>query len=493
MLCPKCGGENPGNAHVCEACSTALIKAMTSKLAIVSLVLGILSLFFFILTGIPAIVVGIISLLKIRRSNGALKKGKYIALAGMNVSIVFMCIFYILWSRDAPPIPNDYTIADLRSAPAEYAESYELLKMLIDEDHNVPGAPAIGLSDGDIDMIADIRDVVENGTEAEVAQVLKHDANDIKAAWASSQKARNIIRRLNQFPEIADLAEPGYNFRIMRYTNLVELVRLFQVYAYLQTDPDHIHAFTIELIELDSVSRKLSLNARLFIERFICHLCLETTIKASNAIVNHPKTSKNTIELLATHFTLLNEEQLSLRNSVLFEYLLIKNAVLNNSGVSLTGKIPLLKRHSTLRLYKNRCDDCLNAMEQTGNTTTERLSVWPVHYPFKETDPFRNGKLLLLIYRGYNPLGSTGIQGMRFFSNINQKKGFRLLVRNDLLQVVLNKRLGKNVSTKARAYGDEYIIDVKNKKIFSPGPDGKVGTKDDIELRINPKVLGWGN
>jgi len=467
-------------------------KRKRSKLAIMSLVLGILSLFFFVLAGIPSIVTGIISLLKIRRSNGALK-GKYIALAGMNISIVCMGIFYWIWSRDAPPIPNDYTIADLRSAPAECAESFQILKTLIDEDHNIPGAPAIGLSDGDLDMIAEIRDVLEEKTAAEIAQILSHDANDIKAAWANSQRARDTIRRLNEFPEIADLTEAGDGFKMMRWRNLIELAHLYEVYTYLQTTQDDIHAFTSELIELDSVSRKLSLNARLFIERFICHLCLETTIKASNAIVNHPKTSKNTIELLATHFTLLNEEQLSLRNSVLFEYLLIKNAVLNNSGVSLTGKIPLLKRHSTLRLYKNRCDDCLNAMEQTGNTTTERLSVWPVHYPFKETDPFRNGKLLLLIYRGYNPLGSTGIQGMRFFSNINQKKGFRLLVRNDLLQVVLNKRLGKNVSTKARAYGDEYIIDVKNKKIFSPGPDGKVGTKDDIELRINPKVLGWGN
>ena len=55
----------------------------------------------------------------------------------------------------------------------------------------------------------------------------------------------------------------------------------------------------------------------------------------------------------------------------------------------------------------------------------------------------------------------------------------------------MNQRLGKDVSLKARAYGQEYIVDVPNKKIFSPGPDGKAGTKDDITLRINPEVLGW--
>ena len=50
--------------------------------------------------------------------------------------------------------------------------------------------------------------------------------------------------------------------------------------------------------------------------------------------------------------------------------------------------------------------------------------------------------------------------------------------------------LGNKVSLKARAYSDEYIIDVENKKIFSPGPDGVADTKDDIRLPVEPEVLG---
>ena len=69
----------------------------------------------------------------------------------------------------------------------------------------------------------------------------------------------------------------------------------------------------------------------------------------------------------------------------------------------------------------------------------------------------------------------------------------RMQIQDDLLQIVLNKRLGKDVSLKARAYSDEYIVDVENRKIFSPGPDGKADTRDDIILRINPEVLGWHN
>ena len=67
----------------------------------------------------------------------------------------------------------------------------------------------------------------------------------------------------------------------------------------------------------------------------------------------------------------------------------------------------------------------------------------------------------------------------------------RIQIQDDLLQVVLSKRLGKDVSLKARTYSDEYIVDVETRKIYSPGPDGKSNTKDDIFLRINPEVLGW--
>ena len=80
-----------------------------------------------------------------------------------------------------------------------------------------------------------------------------------------------------------------------------------------------------------------------------------------------------------------------------------------------------------------------------------------------------------------------------FFPKMDFRKRFTVPVHDDLFQIVLNKRLDKEMSLKARAYSDEYIVDIENRKIFSPGPDGKADTKDDIILRINPEVLGWQN
>ena len=463
-----------------------------SKLAIVALVLGIFSLFFFVSAGIPAIVIGIISTLRIRRSGGKLK-GRYIALAGMNISIVFMCIFYLFWSIDAPPIPNDYTVADLRSAPARYAESFEVLKTLIDEDYDISGVSPIELTKSDKDMSAEIRGIIKTGKKSEISQILNYYGEEIKQIWADNERARDVIPRLNEFPEIADLTEPSVDFKLILRQDLIELAYLYEVYLNLQTKQDDIHAVTIQLIELDSVFRKLSLNARPMIGKFVCYFCLNADIVTANAIANNPQAAQESIEMLAGHFTPLTKEQLSLRNVVLFEYLINRNNSSDLLGQSIMGKTPLLKRNSTLRFYRNVCDNGINVLEDIEDSDNVVFSVWPSVYPCMEPVSFQARKPLPLLYIFYNPVGSLLLR-VRFFpyeSLLKLKTAVK--IQDDLLQIVLNKRLGKEFSLKARAYSDEYIVDVENKKIFSPGPDGKADTSDDIMLRINPEVLGWRN
>lgn len=96
MYCPKCGTENPEDAQVCGSCSSTLpgiqqeirnTGAQTSGLAIASLVLGLLSFCTFFTTGIVAIVLGIISLVKMNKSGGRLK-GTGFAIAGIAVPAV---------------------------------------------------------------------------------------------------------------------------------------------------------------------------------------------------------------------------------------------------------------------------------------------------------------------------------------------------------------------------------------------------------------------
>ncbi|MBA7649984.1 hypothetical protein ES703_57783 [subsurface metagenome] len=98
MRCPKCGTENPDGAQLCRSCSAVLTStatrvpgpdARTSGLAIASLVLGLLSFFTCFVTAIPAIILGIVGLVKISKSGGQLK-GNGLAIAGIALPVVLL-------------------------------------------------------------------------------------------------------------------------------------------------------------------------------------------------------------------------------------------------------------------------------------------------------------------------------------------------------------------------------------------------------------------
>lgn len=122
MQCPKCGLENPDDVQLCRSCSWVLTStstlalapdARTSKLAIASLVLVILSFFTFFITAIPAFILGLVGLFKIERSGGQLK-GKGLAIAGIAVpgaSLLFMVPIMIMMAILMPALVRVRTTA----------------------------------------------------------------------------------------------------------------------------------------------------------------------------------------------------------------------------------------------------------------------------------------------------------------------------------------------------------------------------------------------
>lgn len=104
MYCPKCGKQNPDVALVCSSCSAVLTPpgtqqpispAKTSGMAIASLVLAILSPFTCFITAIPAIILGIVALVKISKSTGQLK-GVGPAVTGIALPVLLLPFFVIL-------------------------------------------------------------------------------------------------------------------------------------------------------------------------------------------------------------------------------------------------------------------------------------------------------------------------------------------------------------------------------------------------------------
>ncbi len=118
MYCPKCGAENTEDHELCSACSWVLTSqssaplpdAKTSGLATTALVLGVLGCFTCYITAIPAIIFGIVALVKIGNSSGQLK-GNGLAIAGMAAPAVSLPFMAMLLAILMPALSSTKVIA----------------------------------------------------------------------------------------------------------------------------------------------------------------------------------------------------------------------------------------------------------------------------------------------------------------------------------------------------------------------------------------------
>jgi prepilin-type processing-associated H-X9-DG protein len=119
MYCPKCGAPNSDNARLCVACGQVLggvsapapvERAQTSGWAIAALVLAILSPFTCMLTALPALILGLVALLKISGSGGRLR-GMGMAIAGMVIPVVLVPVMAILMGILMPALARTRQLA----------------------------------------------------------------------------------------------------------------------------------------------------------------------------------------------------------------------------------------------------------------------------------------------------------------------------------------------------------------------------------------------
>jgi len=499
MNCSKCGHQNPDNVLVCESCGynfseseTPQPKAKTSKMAVFSLILAISSLLFFVFTGLPAMLYGLKSLKNIRKSDKKLK-GESIAKAGIILPVPLMCIFFLLfqiWRIDAPPISNDYTIYDIKSASPEYNHTYELLSSItgfFDKSIAVSGR---GFWGAEIGYINKLYSENENDLQT-ISQKIKEKAKEITTMWDNAEKDREILQKLNSFPEIADLSEPGFMIKRSMIINVENLVRLYRAYITLQSiEGNHDQALN-ELIMLDSVLRKMSLNARSIAIKLFCNSCFEIDCFLLNFMINNPDTPNEILFKIRDQIDSLSGEHTLLRNTLIFEYLTIRNELDKMVNVPKLKNSPNrpLKYNSTLRFFRNYFDKLIANDEN--RKINNKFKIWPSFFPNIPVKMNNINKIDSLYFRIYNPEGYALIELVVPALNKAVLTKTKLLIYSDLLKIVFNARLGEEVDLTARAYSDEYIIDIENKYILSPGPDSEIGTLDDIKLPINPEVLGF--
>lgn len=474
-------------------------EAKTSKMVLVSFVLMVSSWFiesmkWSVILLTLAIVVGIIAVVKIKTSGGRLK-GKNLAAISIVLSLIILSFyaFYYVWHFDAEPILDDYTMSDLRSAAPEYSQSYDLLLSLANEKGADPNsAEAIGLSVQDVIFMDGFKKKIKNKKFSEVADIINENKEKITRLWAGAKKGRSIIDKLDEYDEIADLSEFSITYEYRFVSNLKRLTFLYNICVLGQIGKVNFNEAVNELIKIDLVSRKLVVNHRSMIIKFVCISNMARNSWTVNHIANISQISNEQLMLMAEHFKPFTQEQISMRNSFIAEYLMMKKSINRNFPLQTWQNDPRFKRNSMLRLFKNDCDYWIST--ESGESLKAPLSVWPEVYPdwLPEISIVDNlEEMFPWYYRYYNPVVTMLSPFLKGSYHKIVELNTRLTIEDDLLQVVLNKRLGKEYNLKARVYSDEYVIDAEKRIIFSPGPDGENFTDDDIKMGIDPEVLGF--
>jgi hypothetical protein len=403
----------------------------------------------------------------------------------------FFAVISTYFCIDAAPIPNDYTLKDLKSAAPKYSETFNLLHNLADEKYQNTGH-AIGFTSEDIERNEEIHNIFKQDDLQNISQHILENEKEIYLLWEKAQKGRDVIIELNTFPEIADLTKPKLELDIYYLPNLRQLAYLYHSYICLQSIKGNHQTAINELIRFDSLLKKMNLYAHSMITKLVCIACFVIDISTANFIINNPQTPMESLLAIKENIIPLTNEQTSFRNSLMFEYLVYKNEtkkVSNTKGLRRPYFSPL-KLNSSLRLYRNFIDKWI--ADEDNLTPPKEMRVWPAIYPNLPVTIDKEGKLPGY-YKVYNPVGFLliGIFTPALERVLVIRKKWQ--VHTDMLQIVLNKRLGEEVSLRALAYSDEYIVNTEKNLIFSPGPDGLNDTKDDIKLSINPELLGWKN
>ncbi len=477
--CGSCGVELP-----CGNGGEGAVKRRFCRMAIAAFVLAMLSIVTCFATMPFAVMFAIASLVWIRMHRGELR-GMWLAVASLFVCLGLIVGAFVLWAQDAEPIDNDYSVADLRSAPDNCVGSYGLLCGLTQRDAGTSAAATIGLSEADGELLSELYRQASDVESSEALEQLRTNRDRIHAMWAASKGIRQKVRRLNEYTEIADLADP--NGAVPSQMMPVFLLgKLYVLAVRLEMQSGDFGEALDEFLEFDSVIRKLVPNARIVITRVVCWTCIEMAGDLVNTITNNPATHEPTLVRLAEHFAPMSEKNLSIRNSVIWEYLFMKRAILEEAADGGGSRSLLLKQHSLVRLYRNYID---TLMPEDQRTSERSLSVWPEWFPLKPAVLFSHHRELPLIYMLYNPGGTAISKMFIMIPEVERTSHQRLAVLGDLLSIIIDQRLGREVDLRARAYSDFYVVDKEAGRISSCGPDGQLGTKDDIWLAFDPNVV----
>lgn len=384
-------------------------------------------------------------------------------LAALAVSVAWLV-------HDGPPVENDYTSDDLVSHDPRVLASRDAFRVFLRE------------SPMSIGSATQFRDKLAAQTNPVAYRA------EMEQAWADLAGMRAAMVELDAYPALTrvtsetrlSLDMPGLD-----YTRLRDIVCVLETRTRLCVSEGRFEEASRELATWHRICRK-SLRYACLVDKLFWVSVTRSNTDAVQALVFHPDCPRHVLLSLRESFRPLTDEEISLRRSIVGEYLVLKT-VLETPPTSMSYLDVLVdcpwrfaprgvkeaifrltfRRNRTLRTWQELHDLAIEGASRQPpdcsavDTAIQRKLTCP------EIRNLSGWLLTVILIPSY--------QGAA-------EKAFHARLRSELLYLAIDRRLGEKVALTDPYTGAPYPVDEKTGLSFSVGADRRAHTKDDIRL-----------
>jgi len=297
-------------------------------------------------------------------------------------------------------------------------------------------------------------------------------ATQIEDAWRSSADVHAAVALLNTFDGPAYARTNRFNYNSDSAEQCRKIVQLYTWYAQLMAMQGYQGEAVTALVKVHTLTRKHLRWSRAVWDKLTWISAANMIGQTAYLVARQETMPDQELEKLQAAFTPFEPWEVSMNWPIIGEQLQVQDRLMKT-----TQTLPAVMRHMA-SLYLNR-NATLHKLEQRMDELMAATDRVPASLPALPPRPPPRG------FRIKNPIGRLMNRAANYEFLLQQ--GDQLKIHRDLLAIYLGFRLRQPPSIGNYLEPGEYPIDEKTGLPFSPGFDGKVGTRDDICLEKSPR------
>lgn len=373
------------------------------------------------------------------------------------VRIGLMLVFSLLAIPkfiDDGPIENDWTFEQI--APSlEVQKSYGQLSKFMALPLEEPGLKLVNCDN--------LYEIFNKGS-------VLADKAEIKKLWLENKNFIGEFAKLDQFEGVSDYCvhiDPG-KVPFLRISQIRNLYLLYGLMVRLNVEEGDLDTALLLFKQTHSIAQKGLKDATNFVNYMIWNAAVSINLFTAKSLTGSKLFDKNNAMSLLPNLVEVNQEY-SLAKALKMEYLHFKCMKLKVCANERYHEGLFLQMNNTLRILKEFYSDIIGEIKNVPKHSDSGQSKLLQKF---DQYPIEPGNIVGCI------LARIAVPSIHSI----HKTFYETKVRNEILRLRLTEMIDSDISKFIDPYTDKPFVKNKDGEYYSPGPDRKFDTEDDITL-----------